>query len=175
VDHRIHRPAGAGLMLTPVLKPHWRHGLVLLVLIGFAACSSGPDSPEDQVRALIEQAEAAAERKALDELQSFIAEDYNDAKGHDKQFIKRLLVAYLLRNQSVHLFTRVKTVAMNGPDRAQAEVVVAMAGQPIEDEKEFDRMRADLYRLVLDFIHRGGGDWEVIQAQWRQANVGEFL
>ncbi|MEE4377313.1 MAG: hypothetical protein V2J55_07345 [Candidatus Competibacteraceae bacterium] len=164
-------------MIGLVKQGHGWCGLVLatLLLTAFTACSSGPDSPEEQVRALIEQATDAAERKAVDELQPLIADDYEDAQGHDKKFIKRLLLAYLMRNQSIHLFTRVKSIAMNGPDRAEAEVVVAMTGQPVEDAATFDWLRGDLYHFVLDFIHRGGGDWEVIQAKWRRANVGEFL
>jgi len=149
--------------------------LATLLLTALTACSSGPDSPEDQVRDLIEQAADAAERKAIDELHPLVSDEYNDAQGHDKKFIKRLLFAYLMRNQSIHLFTRIKTIAMNGPDRAEAEVVVAMTGQPVEDAATFDWLRGDLYHFVLDFIHRGGGDWEVIQAKWRRANVGEFL
>ncbi|NJN47578.1 MAG: hypothetical protein HC808_15105 [Candidatus Competibacteraceae bacterium] len=166
------------LMISSVnqrLKWCWLVLVAFLLLTALTACSSGPDSPEDQVRALIEQATEAAERKAVDELHPLIADEYDDAQGHDKTFIKRLLLAYLMRNQSIHLFTRIKAVAMNGPDRAQAEVVVAMTGQPVEDAATFDWLRGELYHFVLDFIHRGGGDWELIQAQWRPANVGEFL
>ncbi|MCP5426217.1 MAG: hypothetical protein H6970_14280 [Gammaproteobacteria bacterium] len=145
---------------------------MLVVLLG---CSDKPDSPEAQIRARLDQAEKAAENRSLDELTDFIDEQYRDRSGRGKRDVTRLLTLYLLQNQSIHLFTRIKALSLTGPTRAQAEIVVAMAGQPIGGSGGLDLAKADLYHFDLEFIDRGGGDWKIFQAEWRQAHIGEFL
>jgi hypothetical protein len=152
-----------------------RAGGMLLVLNLVLGCSAEPDSPEVQIRALLEQAEVAAESRSLEDLQAIIDEQYRDRRGQEKKDVNRLLVLYLLRNESIHLFTCVKTLTITGPARAQAAIVVAMAGQAVSEGSGFDFAKADLYHFELEFIDRGGGEWKVFQAEWRQAHIGEFL
>ncbi|MCK7509587.1 MAG: hypothetical protein MZV70_39795 [Desulfobacterales bacterium] len=50
-----------------------------------------------------------------------------------------LLRLHFLRNESVHLYTRVQSVTVPQPDRAQASVLVAMAGVPITSKSSCRR------------------------------------
>ena len=60
------------------------------------ACSSG-DSPEAQVRALLAQGEAAAEKKESAVLRHMVSEKYSDSQGQDKKAIDAILRYYFLR------------------------------------------------------------------------------
>ncbi len=147
---------------------------LLSVALFTGACSSGRDSPEAQVRALLTQAEAAAEKKESGVLRQLFSEKYSDSQGQDKKAVEAMLRYYFLRNQSIHLFTRIRQISFPQPDVAQADVMVAMAGQPISDAEELERLRADLHRFDIT-LARENGEWKVMRAEWRRAEFADFL
>ncbi len=158
------------------MKTTIRSGVALLGLVVLAAACSAhePASPEAQLRALFAQAEEAAERKDIAVLRRLLSERYTDALGNDRRAVEGILRVQFVRNQSIHLFTRVATIALPAPGRAQATVYVAMAGWPITKADELVRLRADLYRFVF-FLEKEGRDWRVLRAEWRPAELGDFL
>ncbi len=147
--------------------------LILLGLIA-CACSSEPDSPEAQIRALIETAETAAEERKPSTLDNLVARDYTDNQGHDQRSIKALIRFYLLRNQSIHLLIRIQEIQIPEPDQALAVVFVAMAGSPISAAEQLLPLRADLHRFELE-LRRSDDEWQIIWAHWERAGVGDFL
>jgi hypothetical protein len=153
----------------------WPSLIFLLSVASFTgACSSERDSPEAQVRALLTQGEAAAEKKESAVLRQMISGKYSDSQGQDKKAVDALLRYYFLRNQSIHLFTRIRQIGFPQTDLAQADVMVAMAGQPISDAEELERLRADLHRFEIT-LARENGEWKVIRAEWRRAEFADFL
>jgi hypothetical protein len=154
---------------------YWPSLIFLLSVASFTgACSSERDSPEAQVRALLTQGEAAAEKKESAVLRQMISGKYSDSQGQDKKAVDALLRYYFLRNQSIHLFTRIRQIGFPQTDLAQADVMVAMAGQPISDAEELERLRADLHRFEIT-LARENGEWKVIRAEWRRAEFADFL
>lgn len=153
----------------------WPVWVFLLILAFFiSACSSGQDSPEAQVRAFLAQGETAAEKKESGVLRQMISEKYSDSQGQDKKTVESILRYYFLRNESIHLFTRIQQITIPQPDAAQAIVMVAMAGQPIVDARELERLRADLHRFEIT-LARENGEWKVTRAEWRRAELADFL
>ena len=147
-------------------------GLVAAVLL--PGCRGERPSPEAEVRALISSAAIAAEQKSIGTLRDSISEKYADEQGQNKRAIENLLRLHFLRNESVHLFAHIQSVTLPQPDRAQATVLVAMAGVPIASAQELPALRADLHRFEIDFA-REGKTWRVQRATWRRAELGEFL
>lgn len=146
-------------------------GVAVLIAVG---CAPAPESPESQVRALFGQAREAAEQKDLATLRRAVSDRYEDAHGHDKRAVEGILRLQFLRHESIHLFTRVSAVVFPEPDRAQATVYVAMAGRPIPEAEALMRLKADFYRF--DFVlAKEGEDWKVIRADWRPADLGDFV
>lgn len=151
-----------------------RNALVIVCLLPLFSCSPARDSPEAQVRALFARAETAAEQKDLGALRPMISDQYADAEGQDKKAIEAVLRFYFLRNQSIHLFTRIQSIEFPQPSRATAVVLVAMAGQPIKTGQELERLHADLNRFEIT-LTREDREWKVIGAEWRRAEPGDFL
>jgi hypothetical protein len=147
-------------------------GLVAAMLL--PGCRGDRLSPEAEVRALINSATKAAEQKSIGTLRDSISVKYADEQGQDKRAIENLLRLHFLRNESVHLFAHIQSVTLPQPDRAQATVLVAMAGVPIASAQELPALRADLHRFEIDFA-REGKTWRVHRAAWRRAELGEFL
>lgn len=148
--------------------------LAVLAVLLTAGCGGEPESPEAQVRALVARAVAAAESKDVGTLRAMVSDRYSDPHGQDKRAVEALLRLHFLRNESVHLYTRVQSVTLPQPDRAQASVLVAMAGVPITSEVELPALRADLHRFDIDFALEDGS-WRVERAEWSRAELGEIV
>lgn len=157
---------------------HFKHSPAFMFLLAFmifaGACSSGQDSPEAQVRALLQRCEAAAEKKESAALRQMISEKYADSQGQDKKAVEAILRYYFLRNESIHLLTRIRQISFPKPDIAQVDVMVAMAGQPIADAGQLERLRADLHRFEITLADENK-EWKVIRAEWRRAEFADFL
>jgi len=147
--------------------------LGLLAALLIAGCGGKPESPEAQIRALIARAVEAAEAKDVGTLRAMVSDRYSDPHGQDKRAVEALLRLHFLRNESVHLYTRVQSVTVPQPDRARASVLVAMAGVPISSEVELPALRADLHRFDIDFALEDDS-WRVERAVWSRAELGEL-
>lgn len=148
--------------------------VMLAVFFSVSACSSGKDSPETQVRTLIKQAESAAEKKDSGTLRRLVSEKYSDSQDRDKKIVESIFRFYFLRNEAIHLFTRVQQISFPRPDVAQAVVMVAMAGQPVSTAEELERVRADLHRFEITLALENA-EWKVVRAEWRRAEFADFL
>jgi hypothetical protein len=146
-----------------------------------SACSGETDSPEQQIRTLIGQAESAAENKKLDELKQLIADDYRDSQGNDSKNVNRLLLFYFLRHQSIYLLTRIHSIALTDDDQtgnpagdyANISLSVAMAGTPFPEN--LSNFRADFFHFNIVMAKVDGSDWKVTQADWRRSDLKDFL
>ncbi|MDS4060042.1 MAG: hypothetical protein RKP73_15945 [Candidatus Contendobacter sp.] len=151
--------------------PAWAAMILALLLV---ACSRDTASPETQIRTLIAQAQIAAEARDAASLRALIADDYADDQGNNRKAMESLIRLHILRNQSIHLFTRIRDIAFLQPDRATVHVAAAMAGRPVVSAGELTGMNADLYRFNLELVRRGG-NWQVQRAVWEPARLDDFL
>ncbi len=125
------------------------------------------------MRAVLAALEEAAQQRDAGAMKEHVSGGYSDAHGNDKRAAIQLVAFHLLRNQSVYLLTRVQGIEIAGPGEARAEVLVAMAGTPIESPEALLALRADLYRFDLAFAEEDGA-WRVRSAEWRPAAVQDF-
>ena len=154
----------------------WRTGgVAMCIMVLLWACDGGQSTPEDEVRALFREAEAAAETRDVAALRGVIADDYADEEGRDKRAIDGLIRFYMLRHQGIHVLTQVKALTFPEPLKAQAVILVATAGTPIGGAKELERIQADLHRFDVDVVRQGKAGWKVTRAVWRHAAISNFL
>lgn len=151
----------------------WPLAWATLTLALLVACSRDVDAPETQIRTLVTQAQTAAEARDVRALRALIANDYADARGNDRKAIENLIRLHILRNQSIHLLTRIRDIAFPQPDHATVSVAAAMAGRPVADAGELVGVNADLYRFDLELVQRGG-EWQVQRAAWEPARLDDF-
>ena len=147
--------------------------LLVCMMLALAACSGDSSSPEVEIRALVVQAQTAAEERNVGDLRALVADDYVDARGYDRKAVENLIRLHVLRNQSIHLFTRVGDIAFPQADRATVKVAAAMAGRPVASAGELVGVNADLYRFDLELIRRDG-KWQVQRAAWEPARLDDF-
>ena len=156
------------------MTDHWRRAWCAGLLALAVACQSTTSSPEEQVRAVIATAERAAEEKDVQTLKRLVADGYRDDEGNQKADVIRLLAYHLLRNESIHLLTRVRAVEFPSPERAAVTVFVAMAGREIPAVDLLAQLHADIYRFDIDLVAGGRGAWTLSRARWRPAAVDDL-
>jgi hypothetical protein len=147
----------------------------LAAALVFFSCGKEPQTPELLVRSLIESAETAAEAKDLSSLGKMISESYVDERGNDMQAVLGMVRYHFLRNDAVHLLTRIGPVTFPSGSTAKVTVFAAMAAEPIPSPTELAVIRADLYRFDLTLEGGGGDPWRLVRAAWRRARPSDFI
>jgi len=130
--------------------------LPFLVLATLTACGDR-DSPEQQVRAVIEQMEQAAESRDVGDLKAHLSEDYRDANGMGAAEAARYARGYFLANQSIHLLTRIEELTFPTDGEARAQVVVGMLGRDAGDQWD---LAAELHTFKVA-LRREDDEWKV--------------
>ena len=130
--------------------------LILTPLALLAACGDN-DSPDQQVRAVIQQMEQAAEDRDVGELASHLSEEYRDANGMAADEAARYVRGYFIANQSIHLLTRVEELTFPTEDEARAQVLVGMLGRDAADQWDL-AAEAHTFKIAL---RREDDEWKV--------------
>ena len=138
--------------------------LAIAALALLTACSD-EDSPEQQVRAVIEQMERAVEARDVGDVVALLSSEYRDAYGNTADDVSRRIRGYFIANQSIHLLTRIEELSFPHPDEARATVLVGMVGREADAAGAWN-LATELRTFDVVFI-REDDDWKVSWAQWR--------
>lgn len=158
-----------------VRRSAWRQfgGLLLCTLL-FAGCSGDQASPEARILALLDAAQSAVENRSLHDAAELISAAYQDQSGRDKQALKRLLMGYFLRNQTIHVLKKVQQISLQGDRSAHVVLLAGVAGRRPSEAVSLQQWRGDLIRLEAQLI-LDDDEWRLIAASWRRASQGDLL
>jgi len=134
-----------------------------VALASLSAACSDRESPEQQVRSVIDAMELAAEARDVGDLMEHLSDNYRDAQGQDRQQAALYARGYFISNQSVHLLMRVESLEFPAADEARVKLQVGMAGRG--GETGSGGLSADLHDFDLVLV-REGGEWKVSYADW---------
>jgi len=135
-------------------------------------CNSVP--PEQRLRATIATGIEAAEQKDHDELAGLVSATYSDPRGRDRRELLRLVRGYLSQMGPLHIFSVEKSLVITSAGRGEVTLLVAVASVPMESLADLRQTTADLGRVELGFVEEGG-DWKLLEVQWSQADLTDFL
>ncbi len=146
--------------------------LLLLSILLLQACSGDDDSPEAEIRRLIDSGIEAAENRNGDALREMLHISYLDDRGYDRKQLAGLLRVYFLRHKSIHLFSKIDSIELINEDQATVKMHVAMAGSVISDIDALASLRAQIYRFELDLIRQD--QWQLQRARWARASADDL-
>ena len=125
---------------------------LFVAVISLSACGSR-SSDEQQVREIFAGAESAAEDRDASDVLAFVADDYEDANGNDKNQLQDFLRGYFLANPKIELLVNVESLEFPADGLAQAKLTVTRISL-----SEPDRLH-----LAVE-LRRTGGEWRVKRA-----------
>lgn len=134
-------------------------------LLVAGGCGS-PETPEAQIRRVVDQMEAAAEQRDVGDLMGWVADDFRDAYGQGAPELARYIRGYFLANQSIHLLTRINQIDWPLPDEAHARITVAVVGREADAATAW-ALAADLHELEVT-LRQADGAWKVTYAAWNK-------
>jgi hypothetical protein len=151
------RPAQRALRPRRILP--WLATCLLL-----AGCGTDT-TPEQQVRAVIATAQAAAAERNLSGIMDLVSPRYEDGRGGSAVELSRTLRGYFIANQSVHLLTRVESVEFPYKDMARVHLTVGTLGRKASPADTLE-LAADLQDVHLE-LRLERGEWKVTRAEWQ--------
>jgi hypothetical protein len=143
-----------------------RFAAVAILATLAAACGPG-GTPESQVRALVTRGEEAAEARDLSGLMDLVSPAYQDGQGGGREDLKQYLRGYLVTHQSIHLLTRVDSIAFPYRDMARVRLTLGTLGREAAGTPVFD-LAGDVYDVELE-LQLDDGEWRVTRARWHPA------
>jgi len=141
-------------------------GFAIALLLATLGCSQ-PGTPESQVRAVITEAERAAEARDLAGLMALVSPVFRDGQGGDRDELQHTLRGYLVMHQSVHLLTRVESLEFPYKDYARVRLMVGTLGRESAAATAFE-LAADVHEVALE-LKLEGDEWRVVRAERRSA------
>jgi hypothetical protein len=141
--------------------------LCLAALAGIVTGCGERESPEAQVRTVIEQMELAAEARDVSDVLELVSAQYRDDYGNGRDEIGRAVRGYFIANQSIHLLTRIEELSFPAEDEARVSVLVGMVGRDAAAANAWN-LAADLYRFEVAIV-REDGEWKITWARWRRS------
>lgn len=139
--------------------------LTVLLAIAIPGCDSPAPGPETEIRSLLQAAEQAAQEHDLGLFKDHLASGYTDRHGNDREaFINHLRLLFL-RYRQPHLLTRIETIHLPSPRRAEVTLWLGSA--------DSSRLSLDSHRVELILI-LNKNEWQVLHADWRRAAPGLY-
>jgi hypothetical protein len=125
---------------------------ILLATIFLAACGA-KSSDEQQVRALIDEVETAAEARDTSDVLEHVAETYADSGGLDKTQLRDFLRGYFLTHPKLELVVNIESLEF--PVDGLAQAVISVTTVELTDPNR--------QQLKVEF-RRSEGAWQVARA-----------
>lgn len=117
-------------------------------------------SPEDEIRALVAEAVAAAERRDVGALVALVADDFQGPSGASKQELRQVLLGQLLRGSGqVVVLNPALEVSVPAPGQG------AFTGTFLFARDGQGAAEASRYEIDAALAHTGDG-WRVTRATW---------
>jgi hypothetical protein len=143
--------------------------LVALVFAVGLGCDA-PPTPEQEVRAVLDALEAAAERGDASAFAELVSPAYSDPYGHDRDGLRAFVAFQVMRSgRGREVIVRVRDVSFPEPERAVVALSVGFAGA-----RGNLGLGAEAYAVDLDVL-REGDAWRVSWAQWHPTPAMDLL
>jgi len=125
---------------------------ILLTTMFLAACTA-KSSDDEQVRAVIDAVEEAAEARDASDVLEHVADNYADSAGLDKTQLRDFLRGYFLTHPRLEVLVNIESLEF--PVDGLGQAVISLATVELTDP--------DMLRLKVEF-RRSGSAWQVVRA-----------
>ena len=132
-------------------------------VLAAVACSRSSD--EDQIRAVIDSAEQAAEARDTSDVMQWVGERYQDDLGNDRAQLRNLLRAFFLMHPKIELLVNIKDVKIETATRARVHIELSMLGTELSGDST--SLTAKSRPLRIDF-RKIDSKWQVVRVERRR-------
>jgi hypothetical protein len=136
---------------------------------------ASPAVPEAIERQVVEMTRAA-EHRELGTLMEAVSEHFRSEEGWDKQEVKGVVAAHILRGQWVRVFTTGLTITEVSSTRGDFQAKFIFGRSPADKVEELVRQSVlSAYLIEGTFEREEDGVWRVVRARHRPLSPSELL
>lgn len=138
-------------------------GAALALLVGAGVYALWPKpkvSPEEEIRALVARAVAAAERRDPAGVLEEVSEAFRGPQASSKAEVKQVLLGQFFRAQSIVVLNPSLEVEVSGPTRGRFKGLFLLG-------RDGQAPEATSYEIEAD-LERTDDGWEVVSARWNR-------
>jgi len=115
-----------------------------------------------------------AEKKDIEKMMTFFADDFADFEGRDKTGLRGLLSDYISSRMGIVVHRLSSRVEELNSGRATLRADVALSSGGAEALRRLVRISPDIYRLRIDLV-KEAESWHVRYAEWSGISLGELF
>jgi hypothetical protein len=146
----------------------------MLTLFVFILTCSGPKTDKELIQEQMDEVGQFIEKKDLDSLMSFLADDYTDHRGRDRVQTRDMVQSYFsqFRGIVVHILsTRIDDIT---PPEASIQTDVALSSGGARVLRKMIRVSTENYRFKIKLIKQEGR-WLIRYAEWTPIGFEELF
>lgn len=129
---------------------------------------------EDVVLETIDTLVRLAEKKDVEPIMVYLAEDFGDFEGRDKNGLRSLLASYFEGRTGIVAHRLSARIIEFSAERATIQIEVALSSGGAEALRRLVRISPDIYRVRLD-LDETGGNWLIGYAEWSPVGLDALL
>jgi hypothetical protein len=151
-----------------------RQLIFLLALLLFFMTCRGPKTDDDLIQEQMDKIGQFIEKKDLESLMSFLADDYTDHRGRDRGQTRDMVQSYFsqFRGIVVHILsTRIDDIT---PPEASIQTDAALSSGGARILRKMVRVSTDNYRFKIKLIKQEGR-WLIRYAEWKPIGIDELF
>ncbi len=153
-----------------------RVGLILfsfcIGLVLFASCHKKTE--EDIILELIDTLARLAEKKDLETIMTYFADDFSDFEGRDKPGLKALLAGYFSGRTGIVVHPLSSRIDALEFSQASLETEVALSSGGAEALRRLVKISPDNYRIKIGLV-KDGTSWLIQSAEWSYISLDELF
>jgi hypothetical protein len=151
-----------------------RQIMSFLALLVFVTSCSGPKTDEELIQERVEEVGRCVEKKDLESLMGFLAQDYSDHKGRDRIQTRDMVLSYFdqFRGIVVHILsTRIDEIT--SPE-ASLQIDAAISSGRARALRKLIGVSIDNYRFKIKLIKQDNR-WLIGHAEWKPIGIDELF
>lgn len=138
-------------------------GALVVILIAWKLLDRGDESPEAQIRAALDRAVEAAEKKDLGGMLEIVSDNFHTGEMTVED-VKKILFVQLNQNSSRRIVLTGTSVEIADDSNAKVFTDAVLAGANVQEGIE---LSGSMYHFELSF-KREDDEWKIVSALWQR-------
>lgn len=137
----------------------------MFLTAAFLCSSCRRETEEDKILSTFDAVVRLAENKDLEAVMAYIAEDYRDFEGRDKNGFRSLASSYLAGREGIVIHRLSSRITEVAPGEFSLEADIALSSGRAEALRRLIRISPDVYRLRVD-LRKSGSGRQITYGEW---------
>jgi hypothetical protein len=149
--------------------------LFICFFCALSVCTScGRKTDKDLILDMVDNLGRLAEKKDLETIMAYFADDFSDFEGRDKVGLQTLLAGYFSGRSGIVVHRLSSQVEVLAAGQASLQTEVALSSGGAEALRRLIKISPENYRLKIGLV-KSGERWLIQSAEWSEVDLNELF